>query len=162
MYATTILLIAPEIAGSPVADSIRKQLDSEVQLVPNRRSAVAALRRNDYALIVLEENLITSDPEAIDHLYKAAGAALLLEVNFAISSPDRIVRQVRSALTRRAHDRAQARTAAAASLQSELGTTLAGLLLESELALREAAPAQQPKLRHVVELASDLRNRLRA
>jgi len=159
---TTILLIAPEVAAAPVAAAIRKQLDTEVQIVPNRRSAVALLRRNDYALIVLEDNLTASDPEAADQLYKSASGAVMLEVNFVLSNAERIVRQVRSALTRRAQDRAQARTAATAALNGELASTLAGLLLESQLALREAPAAQQPKLRHVVELASDLRDRLRA
>lgn len=159
---TTILLIAPEVAAAPVAAAIRKQLDTEVQIVPNRRSAVALLRRNDYALIVLEDSLTASDPEAADQLYKSASGAMMLEVNFVLSNAERIVRQVRAALTRRAQDRAQARIAATAALNGELASTLAGLLLESQLALREAPLAQQPKLRQVVELASDLRDRLRA
>ena len=160
--STTILLIAPETAATPVANAIRMQLDAEVQVVSNRRSAIASLRRNEYALIVLEESLTTSDPDAAEQLYKAAVGALLIEVNFVLSNTERIVRQVRSALTRRAQDRAQARAAVTANLTGELASALAGLLLESQLALREAAPAQQPKLRHVVELASDLRDRLRA
>ncbi|QMV18202.1 hypothetical protein GOB94_05475 [Granulicella sp. 5B5] len=159
---TTILLVASEIAATPVAAAIRKQLDAEVQIVPSRRSAVALLRRNDFALIILEESLTTADPEAADQLYKAASGALLLEINFVLSNAERIVRHARAALTRRAQDRAQARIAATAALNSELASTLAGLLLQSQLALREAPPAQQPKLRHVVELASDLRDRLRA
>ena len=159
---TTLLLIAPEPSAAPVAAALRKQLDTEVQVVPNRRSAVASLRRNDYALIVLEDSLTSADPEASEQLYKAAAGAPLLEVNFVLSNTERIVRQVRAALTRRAQDRAESRVAAAAALNSELASTLAGLLLESQLALREAQPAQQPKLRHVVELASDLRDRLRA
>ncbi len=160
--STTILLIAPESAATHVATALQMQLDAEVQVVPNRRSAIASLRRNEYALIVLEESLTTSDPDAVEQLYKAAAGALLIEVNFVLSNADRIVRQVRSALTRRAQDRAQARAAATASLTNELASALAGLLLESQLALREAGPAQQPKLRHVVELASGLRDRLRA
>jgi hypothetical protein len=47
-------------------------------------------------------------------------------------------------------------------LQCELNASLAGILLESELALLEASPAQAPKLRHLVQLAGDLRDRLRA
>jgi len=160
--STTILLVAPETTATPVATAIRLKLDADVQVVPNRRSAVASLRRHEYALIVLEESLTNADPEAAEQLYKTAAGALLIEVNFVLSNAERIVRQVRSALTRRAQDRAQARAAATASLTNELASALAGLLLESQLALREAGPAQQPKLRHVVELASDLRDRLRA
>ena len=54
----------------------------------------------------------------------------------------------------------QARTAATLALQGALRSTLAALLLESQLALREAAPAQQAKLRQVVKLAGELRTRL--
>ncbi|WP_263378513.1 hypothetical protein [Granulicella paludicola] len=159
---TIILLIAAEATAVPVAAALREQLSVEVQTVPNRRSAVANLRRHDYSLIVMEESLSNLDPEAADQLYKAAAGALLLEVNFGLSNTQRIVRQVRAALTRRALDRAQARSAAAVALTNELNSALAGLLLESQLALREATPAQRPKLLHVVELAADLRDRLRA
>ena len=55
-----------------------------------------------------------------------------------------------------------AHTAATATLHSELNATLAGVLLESELALRDASPLQAPRLRHLVQLAGDLRDRLRA
>lgn len=97
-----------------------------------------------------------------DLIYQSAGGALVVEVNFAISSAARIVRQIRAALARRTQDRAQAHTAATAELQCELNASLAGILLESELALLEASPAQAPKLRHLVQLAGDLRDRLRA
>jgi hypothetical protein len=79
-----------------------------------------------------------------------------------LSSAERIVRQVRSALLRHRRERSEAAAAAAEKLENELGAALAGILLESQLALREASPTQQPKLRHVVELASTLRDRLRA
>lgn len=157
-----VLLIAPEPVAARVAEALRTELDASVEIVANRRAGLAALRRGEYALVLLEEALASADAEAADTLYTAAGASPVVEINFAITGIARIVRQVKSALTRRAHDRAQARAAAAASLQNELGASLAGLLLESQLALREASPQQAPKLRHLVELAGDLRNRLRA
>jgi hypothetical protein len=159
---TTILLIAPETKANVIADALREHLTADVQIVPNRRSAVANLRRHDYSLVVLEEDPGNLDPEAADQLYQAAGGALLVEVNFSLSNTHRIVRQVRAAQTRRAMDKKQARTAAATDLTNELNSALAGLLLESQLALREAGPAQRPKLHHIVELAADLRDRLRA
>lgn len=158
----TLLLIAAEPVAERVAESLRTELDASVDIAPNRRAGVAALRRGEYALVLLEEALAAADAEAADTLYAAAGPAPVLEINFAITGTSRIVRQVKSALARRAHDRAQARAAAASSLQNELGASLAGLLLESQLALREATPQQAPKLRHLVELAGDLRDRLRA
>ena len=55
-----------------------------------------------------------------------------------------------------------ARRAATAEIENDLRTSVTGLLLESELALREPAipPSLAPKLRHLVELAGDLRDRL--
>jgi hypothetical protein len=158
----TILIIAPESAAQPVARTLRLDLDAEVETAANRRAGLAALRRREYALVMVDENLAATDTLAADLLYQNAGGALLVEFNFVSSSVGRILRQARGALARRAQDRAQARTAAASLLQSELNATLTGLLLESQLALREATPALAPKLRNVVQLAGDLRERLRA
>jgi DNA-binding NtrC family response regulator len=156
----TLLLIAPESASQPIAEALRQDLRAEVETTPSRRAALTSLRRNDFALILIDESLATAD--SIDLLYQNAGSALVLELNLALSSAARIVRQARSALSRRTLDLATAHTAAAAALHSELNSTLAGILLESQLALREAALAQTPRLRHLVQLASDLRDRLRA
>ena len=157
----TILIIAPEAAAVSVADALRRDFDATVEVATNRRTGLAALRRNEYSLVLLEENLAAADPEATDLLYQNAVSAPVLEINFVISSATRIVRQARAAIARSLHDRAQARASVTASLQSELSASLTGILLESQLALRAAQPEQAPKLRHLVELAGDLRNRLR-
>jgi signal transduction histidine kinase len=154
----SILLIAPESAALPVAEALRLDLRAEVEATPNRRFALTALRHRDFSLILVDE---TTDTTAADLLYQNAGPALILEINFAISSTARIVRQARAALIRQMQDQAQAQTAAVTALRGELNTSLASLLLESELALRESTPAQTPRLTHLVQLATDLRDRLR-
>jgi len=160
--ALPILIIAPGPAAPAVAESLRRALDTPVETVPTRRAGLAALRREEYSLILLEESLVAADPDATEEIYQKALAAPVLELNFAISSEQRVLRQVRAALTRRAHDQAQAQTAAALSLQNELKSSLTGLLLESQLALRNAQPEIAPKLRHLVELTAKLCNRLNA
>ena len=157
-----ILIIAAGPAALSVADALRRTLDIPVDIAPNRRAGLAALRRSAFSLVLLEESLPLADPAAAELLYQNALAAPVLELNFGISSAARVLRQVRATLARRAHDQAQARAEAAISLQNELKASLAGLLLESQLALREAPAAQAPKLRHLVQLAGDLRNRLSA
>jgi len=157
-----LLLIAPESAAEPIAEALRLDLHAEVHTTPSRRAALTLLRRNDFALILIDESLASADSATTDLLYQNAGSALIVELNLALSSAARIVRQARSALARRTQDLATARTAATAILHSELNTTLASVLLESELALRNASPAQAPRLRHLVELANQLRDRLRA
>ena len=159
---TALLLIAPESAAQPIAAALRLELREEVDTTPSRRAALALLRRNDFALILIDESLASADSATTDLLYQNAGSALILELNLALSSAARIVRQARSALARRTQDLATARSAATAILQNELNTTLAGVLLESQLALRDASPAQAPRLRHLDHLAGDLRDRLRA
>ena len=159
---TALLLIAPESAAQPIAEALRSELRAEVETTPSRRAALTLLRRNDFALILIDESLASADSATTDLLYQHAGSALILELNLALSSAARIVRQARSALARRTQDLATARSAATAILHSELNTTLAGVLLESELALRDASPTQAPRLRHLVQLAGDLRDRLRA
>ena len=157
-----LLLIAPESAAQPIVEALRTDLRVEVETTPSRRAALTSLRRHDFALILIDESLASADSTKTDLLYQNAGSAPVLELNLALSSAARIVRQARSALARRTQDLATAHTAAAAILHSELNTTLAGILLESELALRDAAPAQAPRLRHLVQLAGNLRDRLRA
>jgi len=153
-----ILLIAPESAA---ADALRRHLDAVVETATNRRAGLAALRRGEYCLVLLDESLAVADAQAADLLYQNAVSAPVLEINFVITGPQRIVRQARAALRRRAHDLSKAREAATAALHSELNASLTGLLLESQLALREASPEQEQKLKHVVELAGKLRNQLR-
>src|SRR5580658_2628713 len=156
-----ILLIAPESAAQAVADALRKSLDAVVETAANRRAGLATLRRGEYCLVLLDESLAAVDAQTTDLLYQNAVSAPVLEINFIITGPQRIVRQARAALTRRAHDQAQARAAVTAALYSELNASLTGLLLESQLALREAGPEQEEKLKRVVELAGKLRNQLR-
>jgi hypothetical protein len=158
----SILVIVSNETANPVAAALRRDLDAQVLTAPNRRAGLAALRREEFAVVLLDEALTHGDDVHIDLLYQNAGAASVLEINFAISSAPRLLRQVRAAMARRGHDSAVARKAAASALESELNASLAGLLLESQLALREATPGQAPKLRHLVELAGDLRDRLRA
>jgi hypothetical protein len=158
---TIVLLLAPEAAGIAAANALRRALDAEVDLHSTAQAGTSALRHRSYTLVLLDETIASADPEATERLY-ADLKAPLLELNFALSSAPRIVRQARAALVRRTRDIALAQTAAASLLHNELNQTLSGLLLESELALRHATPEQEPRLREVVQMAQSLRDRLRA
>ena len=160
--AANILLLAPEPAASALADSIRRDLGASVTLASLHRNSLHGLRREEFSLILLDENLAAAEPDATDALYGGAGTAPVLEANLAIWGTSRVLRQIRSALNRRVQDEAKARKAAAAALQNELNASLTGLLLESQLALREASPKLLPTLHHLIDLASELRGQLRA
>jgi hypothetical protein len=87
-----------------------------------------------------------------------------LQINFALSGAARLTREIRAALHRREREQMLARRAAAAAIETELKTTVAGLLLHSQLALSGSeVPAHlADKLRVVVELAGSLRQQLSA
>ena len=156
-----LLLVAPDPPATAVAQALRRELGVRVHIASHGRSALAALRREDFQLIVLEENLAASEPDATSSVFAGARAAPVLEINFGLCGVERILRQVRSALQRRIGDEAKARRAVAHSVQNELNASLAGLLLESQLALRGAGPEILPTLQHLIELASELREQLR-
>jgi hypothetical protein len=95
-------------------------------------------------------------------LWKNAGLAIPLQINFAISGTNRLIREVRAALQRREHEQALAMRAATSAIENELRDTVTGLLLHSQLALAEpilSAPLTA-KLQIVAELAANLRTRL--
>jgi hypothetical protein len=79
-----------------------------------------------------------------------------------LSGAARLIREIRAALHRREREQALARKAAAVAIETEMKTTIAGLLLHSQLALSagEVSSGTADKLRLVAELASSLRQQL--
>jgi len=160
----SVLLVTQMMGAENCARALETQLGMEVHVAATRREALAALRKREFSVVVLEDALAVSDVQGAEMIWQHAGTALPVQVNFAISGTARLVREVRSALTRGAQQQSVARRAAALEMESELRTAVTGILLETELALREpqVPPAVEAKLRHLAELAGGLRERLRA
>jgi len=157
------ILLVTAIAGAEnCAAVLSKQFQMSVEIAAGRKEAAAALRRREYHLMVVDESMIEPDEDGADGLFRHAGSAIVLEINFAISGYGRLVRGVRAALSRRERERELASKVAASAIQSDLRETVAGLLLHSQLALGEAdvPPPLVEKLRVIVELAVSLRQRL--
>ncbi len=156
-------LIITSISGAEhCAASLSKQLGLPVEVAPSRREGMAALRRREYSIVVVDEPIAESSPEGAEILWKQAGLAVPLQFNFAISGTHRLIREVRAALLRREHEQQLAMRAATAAIESDLRDTLTGLLLHSQLALSEplvSAPLTA-KLQTVALLAGNLRTRL--
>lgn len=160
--STNVLIIATMDGAEKCAHSIAQQLGVHVEVAPSRKAGLAALRKAEFAVVVVEENLVEGDPEWADQVWDHAGLAMPVQINFAISGCARLVREVKAALHRRDGEHRIARQVVAAEMENDLKSSVTGLLLESELALREpAVPASlEPKLRHLVKLAAALRERL--
>ena len=146
------------------ADFIARQLDMEVAVADGRKAALALLRQREFAAVVVDDTVAGCDPAAAESLWERAGLAIPLQINFALSGAARLVREIRAALHRREREQTLARRAAAAAVESELKNTLAGLLLQSELALStsDAASPVAERLKVVASLAGDLRRQLSA
>ncbi len=156
-------MIASMEGAENCAQWIAGELGSNVEVAATRKAGLAALRRAEFGVVVVEESLAESDPDWADQVWELAGLALPVQVNFAISGCARLSREVKAALMRREGEQTVARRAAVTEVENDLKSAVTGLLLESQLALREpsVSAALEPKLRHLVELAGALRERLR-
>ena len=158
-----ILLVTPSERASECAAALHEATGEPVRIAENLAQAVIRMRAECFLVVVFDQYLLESEADAavrtaIEHL----GAALPLQVNFAICGMDRLVREVRAGTQRREREKSGARQAALAELHSEMGGTITALSLSVELALTtpNLPRAAFEKLESVHQLVKQLRNRL--
>jgi DNA-binding NtrC family response regulator len=160
----SILMVTGIEGARNCAETVGAQLGMEVEVAEGRKAALTALRRREFAAVVVDETMAECDPATAEAIWEHAGLAIPLQINFALSGAARLVREIRAGLHRREREQLQARRAAAAAIEAELKSTVAGLLLHSQLALngnQMPAPVAD-KLRIVADLAGNLRQKLSA
>jgi Flp pilus assembly protein TadB len=157
------ILIVTGIEGAQnCAAVVEKQLGMSVEVAEGRKTALAALRKKEFAVIVVDETLAECDPAAAEAIWERAGLSIPLQINFALAGAARLIREIRAALHRREREQTLARRAAASAIETEVKTAIAGLLLHSQLAL-SGAEVPEPvadKLRLMTDIANDLRRQL--
>jgi len=159
------ILIVSGIEGvRNCAEVVSQQLGMTVEFAEGRRSALEALRKREFIVVVVDASLAECDPAAAEAIWDKSGLAIPVQINFALSGATRIVREVRAALHRREREQAVAQRAAAEAVEVEIRNTVSGLVLHSELALaQDGVPrAVAEKLRLVADLAGTLRQLLSA
>lgn len=156
-----ILLFASETSARRVAQTLAQELNAAVTAVSDQRRCQELLQQKTFTLIIMEEVIATENEATLKSLYDMAAGSFILEVNFGTANLPRVVRQVRAALKRREVEYTSARLAALTALQGQLSASVSGLLLESQLALRNAGPGLAPILEHLVALAEALCAQLR-
>ena len=62
----SVLLITAVAGVAECAQAMEKQLGLRVDMVADRRAGLAALRREEYAVVILDENLALADAAATD------------------------------------------------------------------------------------------------
>jgi hypothetical protein len=144
--------------------TMSKQLEMDVEFAESRRGALDAMRRKEFAVVVVDEILVECDPLAADAIWERSGLAIPMQINFALAGAARIIREIRAALHRRKKEQETARLVAREDIGAELRNTVTGIVLQSQLALaEEGIPGQVlQKLRVVEDLAGKLRSQLTA
>jgi signal transduction histidine kinase len=157
-----VLVISALSGAETCAAAIMQQMGLDAEVVPGRREAVEALRTGVYAAVIVDDALAEGDPRGAEVLWKMAGLAIPMQVNFALTGSARLVRDLRAALARREQEQGAAHRAALRAVESELRNSISGLLLHTQLALRESPPSPQleQRLRLMAELAGNLKQRL--
>jgi hypothetical protein len=158
----SILIVTGVEGARNCAAVVAAQLGMEVEMADGRKAALGALRRREFAAVVMDETMAECDPASAEAIWENAGLAIPLQINFALSGAARLVREIRAALHRREREQTLARRAAAATIETELKSTVAGLLLHSQLALNgsEISSPAAERMRMVADLAGSLRQQL--
>ncbi|MGA2350199.1 MAG: hypothetical protein ABSF70_07195 [Terracidiphilus sp.] len=158
----SILIVTGVEGARNCAAVVAAQLGMDVEVADGRKAALGALRRHEYTAVVVDETMVECDPASAEAIWEHASLAIPLQINFALSGAARLIREIRSALHRREREQTLARRAAAAAIETELKSTVAGLLLHSQLALNGndlSGPAAE-RMRVVADLAGNLRQQL--
>jgi len=158
----SVLIISPLADAEGFAAALGSTLGCSVTVATGHRAGLMALRHRDYSVVVVDDCMAEANPAAADLLWQSFGMAVPVQINFAFSGGSRLAREVQAAIARREQQQVLALRAAASHLESELKSTVTGLLLQSQLALAEPelTPKMAGKLTLVAELAGSLRQRL--
>lgn len=154
-----ILLVTPSVRAQECAQAIEQVAGETVQIASTVQLASEKLRNQDYVAVILDQSLMEAEPDESELALQHLGSAVVLQMNFAISGVERVVRELRVALNRRKRESVAARREAEQALRSELKGTVTALLLSCEMALGvpNLPVSAENKLRAVYDLAREMR-----
>ncbi len=157
-----ILLITPSAKAQTCAEAVKRVTNDDVEVASNLRQGTIQLRSHEYDAVVIDQFLVDAEPDESDLLAQHIETAIPVYINFAISGVERVVREVRSALSRRKKEVLVARKGAELALRSELKGNVTALLLSCEMALNvpNLPSAVEAKLRSVYDLAKEIRSKV--
>src|SRR5579883_3287951 len=96
----SLLMITSILGAENCAAALSAQLGFSVEIASSRREGLARLRRHEYTIVVVDDAIAEFDPEGAELLWKHAGLAVPVQINFAISGTARLVREIRAQLAR--------------------------------------------------------------
>lgn len=159
-----ILLITPSVRGQECAAALKDATGHETHWADNLQQGLIRLREQPYLTVVVDQFLIENEPAESDQMLQHLGTAFPVYLSFAVTSMERLMREVRSALHRRKREETQARLSVEQQIRSEMFESLTAMLLSCDLAMAVPGvpdPAAE-KIRIIDTLARDMRQRLGA
>lgn len=157
-----ILLVTTSTRAKDCAAALELGTGHKTHVSTTVPLALSRMQAAEYDALALDQSLLESDPHALDTLFNRCGTAMPLYINLGLHSTERIVREVQVGLRRIDGERVQAMKSAERVLASQLRGTLTGILLNSDLALRQKSiPAEvAERVKSVRDLAEQMRSHL--
>ena len=97
----SILIITAIANAENCAASLARQLSLPVEIAATRKLGLNALRRREYAAVIVDDSIAEADPDGAELLWKHSALAIPLQINFALLGCARLGREVKAALARR-------------------------------------------------------------
>jgi CheY-like chemotaxis protein len=164
MMEKTVLIVTAIEGAENLARALSREADAVVEIARSRRAALARLRRDPVTALLLDTSMSDAEMTTSDMVWQNADGAVPLEINLASLGATGVVRMLRSLLEGREQAINLGRREAATAVAQELQSTITGLLLQSDMLLREKTitPSMADKVKQVKELTDALRVRLRS
>jgi hypothetical protein len=142
-----ILIIWNSGKARECARAIEHAMQEPVEVVTSLHEGCQCLQSREYSAVVIDQWITEAEPEPTSMVFDHLGMAVPIFVNFGISGVERILREVRAAMSRRGLETVLARQSARQSLSEELRDDLTALLLSCGLALEENNVGEPLRLR---------------
>jgi CheY-like chemotaxis protein len=157
-----ILLVTTSSRARECAAALEQGTGHKTHVASSVPQAVTKMQAAEYDGLAIDQSLLESDFRALDTLLNRCGIAVPLYVNLALHSNERVAREVQVALRRAEKEKLMATRTAEQLLRNQLRSQVTGILLNSELALRQKSisPDVAEKVRSVRELAEKMRSQL--
>jgi len=155
-----ILMIWSSERAQDYALSIEHALQEPVQVASSLHQGCDRLRSDEFSAVIVDQWVTEAEPEPTSVLFDHLGPAVPVFVNFGISGVERILRELRAALSRRGREMVLTRHVARQNLREELKDDVTALLLSCDVALGECTGTAAERITKIKELAYQLRNKL--
>ncbi len=157
-----ILIIWNSGKAKECARSIEHAMQEPVQVAASLHQGVDYLRTAEYSAVVVDQWITEAEPEPTSVVLDHLGMAIPVFVNFGISGVERILRELRAALSRRGLETVLARHSARQALRNELKDDVTVLLLSCGVALEEPSlnESARARLQKIEELAKHIKEKL--